>query len=134
MYDLILLTFNNIYLYINFVKAAATSAIQGMGAERDIPAWLTVMSEEDLQFLRRFFLSSGSLKAMAEEYGISYPTVRARLDRLIAKVQAVEDPAIADPFRRKLRLMVVDGKISSEAARELWNSYRAAWKKEGEQK
>ncbi|MGE3409718.1 MAG: DUF2089 family protein, partial [Pirellulales bacterium] len=56
------------------------------------PGWVDCLNDEDWRFLRRFLLSSGSLKALAEEYGVSYPTVRGRLDRLIAKVQAVEDP------------------------------------------
>ncbi|MGZ8203192.1 MAG: DUF2089 family protein [Burkholderiales bacterium] len=93
---------------------------------RNLPAWLEVLSEEDLQFVRRFVLSSGSLKALADEYGVSYPTVRARLDRLIAKVQAATDPKIADPFQRKLRVLVADGQIASVTARELLDAYRAA--------
>jgi len=94
----------------------------------DVPAppWLDVLSEEDLHFVRRFLLSSGSLKALADEYGVSYPTVRARLDRLIAKVQAATDPKIADPFQRKLRVLVADGQIDSATARELLEAYRAA--------
>ena len=55
------------------------------------PAWLAHLAEEDFHFLRRFLLCSGSLKDLAAEYGVSYPTVRARLDRLIAKVRAAED-------------------------------------------
>ena len=54
----------------------------------ELPAWLAELTDEDLQFLRRLLLSSGSLKELARIYSVSYPTVRARLDRLIAKVQA----------------------------------------------
>ena len=42
------------------------------------PAWWEVLDEGDLQFLKRFVLSSGSLKALCDEYGVSYPTLRAR--------------------------------------------------------
>ena len=91
-----------------------------------LAAWLTALDEDDVQFLRRFVLSSGSLKALAEEYGVSYPTVRARLDRLIAKVEAASDPRIADPFQRKLKVLAADGEISSRLARELLDAYRAA--------
>ncbi len=90
------------------------------------PPWLDALSEEDLHFVRRFVLSSGSLKALADEYGVSYPTVRARLDRLIAKVVAASDSKIADPFQRKLRVLVADGQIDSATARELLDAYRAA--------
>ena len=87
------------------------------------PRWLSVLNEEDLHFLRRFLLVSGSLKALAKEYGISYPTVRARLDRLIAKVRAAEDPASADPFHRLVRTLVADGALSPGAARSLLQAH-----------
>jgi Protein of unknown function (DUF2089) len=90
------------------------------------PAWLAVLDDEDLQFLRRFLVSSGSLKAMAEEYGVSYPTVRGRLDRLIAKVQAAEDPKITDPFERKLRVLVADARMPGGLAKELLEAHRAS--------
>jgi hypothetical protein len=93
-----------------------------------LPAWIAELNDEDLQFLRRFVLGSGSLKALAEEYGVSYPTVRARLDRLIAKVEAASDPRIADPFQRKLKLLVADGQLAAQLARELLDAHRSALK------
>jgi len=93
---------------------------------KESPApWLEVLDEEDQQFLKRFVLSSGSLKALCDEYGVSYPTLRARLDRLIAKVKAAEDPKVADSFQRKLHVLVADGKISAALGRELWKAHRA---------
>ncbi len=91
-----------------------------------LPAWLVVLEDEDLQFLRRFLLSSGSLKAMAEEYGVSYPTVRTRLDRLIAKVEAAEDPKVRDSFERKLRLLLADARIPAAVAKELLQAHQAS--------
>jgi hypothetical protein len=88
------------------------------------------LSEEDWQFLKRFLLASGSLKGLAAEYGVSYPTVRARLDRLIAKVREAEDPALDDPFERQLRILVADDKLSAAMAKELWDAYLAARGKE----
>ena len=93
---------------------------------KPLPVWLTALDDEDFPFLRRLLLSSGSLKALAEEYGVSYPTVRARLDRLIAKVTAAEDPRVTDPFERKLRLLVADAKLSSALAKELLEAHRSA--------
>ena len=89
-------------------------------------SWIAELNEEDVQFLRRFILGSGSLKALAEEYGVSYPTVRARLDRLIAKIEAASDPKITDPFQRRLKLLAADGEISPRVARELLESYRSS--------
>jgi hypothetical protein len=87
------------------------------------------LDDEDVQFLRRFLLASGSLKDVAAEYGVSYPTVRARLDRLIAKVQAAEEPRIQDPFERKLRLLVADLKLPAYLAKELLEAHRASLKR-----
>ena len=98
------------------------------GTDKNFPAWLEALSDEDLQFLQRFLLSSGSLKALADEYGVSYPTVRGRLDRLIGKVKAAGDPKINDPFQRKLRVLVADAQISSAVAKELLEVYRVSTK------
>ena len=47
---------------------------------QNIPEWLLNLDSEDFAFIKRFILSSGSLKEVAKEYGVSYPTVRLRLD------------------------------------------------------
>ena len=88
-----------------------------------LPDWLADLDEEDLQFIRRLVLGSGSLKALAEAYGVSYPTVRARLDRLIAKVKAAEDASPSDPFRRRIAILVADGRLAPSAARELMRAH-----------
>ena len=100
------------------------SSEQSLPPSGEVPAWLEALDDEDKQFLRRFLLSSGSLKGLADAYGISYPTVRARLDRLIAKVKAAEDAKINDLFERKLRILVADAKISAALAKELLEAHR----------
>src|SRR5438270_12055308 len=100
-----------------------------MGEAPEPPAWLAALDENDLQFLRRFLLGSGSLKALAEEYGVSYPTVRARLDRLIAKVRAAEDETPIDPFERRLQVLVAADKIPSTLARDLLDAHRQSLKR-----
>ena len=92
---------------------------------QSLPEWLEALDDEDRQFLKRFVLSSGSLKALCEEYGVSYPTLRARLDRLIAKVKAADDPKVVDSFQRKLHVLVAEGKLTAAMARELWKAHRA---------
>ncbi len=87
--------------------------------ERQFPPWVETLDDEDLQFLRRFLLASGSLKALAKEYGISYPTVRGRLDRLIAKVRAAEEPTARDAFHRYLRALVAQGNMDRNLAERL---------------
>jgi hypothetical protein len=95
-------------------------------ADQQFPPWMLALDEEDAQFLKRFLLCSGSLKALAEEYGVSYPTVRARLDRLIAKVRAADDPRIRDPFERRVRVLVAAGELSATLAKELLKIHRSA--------
>jgi hypothetical protein len=95
---------------------------------RAAPAWLKALDDEDLQFVRRFVASSGSLKAMAEEYGVSYPTVRGRLDRLIAKIEAAEEPGARDEFERTLRVMMAEGVLGVGQARRLLKAHQASLK------
>lgn len=83
------------------------------------PAWACLLVEEDWQFIRRFILASGSLKEMAEQYDISYPTVRARLDRLIEKIRQAEKNPSEDTFTGLLRSFVIDGHISQFVAKEI---------------
>ena len=66
-----------------------------------IPVWMEALEDEDVAFIRRFVLASGSLKEMAAQYGVSYPTVRLRLDRL-----------------------TVDDKLDFDTAKLLLNEYR----------
>ena len=54
-----------------------------------VPDWMAELDEEEVSFIRNFMLASGSLKEIAREYGVTYPTVRLRLDRLIQKIRLV---------------------------------------------
>jgi hypothetical protein len=93
-----------------------------------MPPWLQALDDDDVQFLKRFLLASGSLKELAESYGVSYPTLRGRLDRLIAKVQAADNDKFTDPFERKLRILAADGKLASPVAKELLTLHRSLLK------
>jgi hypothetical protein len=92
--------------------------------------WIEGLSEDDLAFLKRFVLSSGSLKELASIYGISYPTVRLRLDRLIEKIKVLDDEEIRSDFERLLRACYAEGKID----RGTLNAILAAHNKELEAK
>lgn len=50
---------------------------------------LNRLSAEEQGFVLEFIKASGSLKEMAKEYGVSYPTVRNRLDSLIEHVESI---------------------------------------------
>lgn len=48
---------------------------------------LLQLSNEEQEFIVAFLLASGSLKEMAKQMKVSYPTVRNYLDDLITKIQ-----------------------------------------------
>ncbi|MDJ0700848.1 MAG: DUF2089 family protein [Woeseiaceae bacterium] len=82
-------------------------------------SWLARLSDEDASFIKRFILASGSLKELARAYGISYPTVRLRLDRLIEKIKVLDSEEIVSEFERTLRARFAEGKLDSETLKIL---------------
>lgn len=89
----------------------------------EIPQWIAELGEEDLNFVKKFVLSSGSLKEMAELYHITYPTVRARLDRVIEKIRAAEEWE-EDAYIRLIKKMAMEEKVEFDAAAVLIREYR----------
>lgn len=88
-----------------------------------IPQWLSSLEEEDISFIRRFLLASGSLKEMARQYQVSYPTVRLRLDRLIQKIQAAEE-ADRDPYVALVKNLAIQDKLDFDTAKILITQYK----------
>ena len=86
--------------------------------------WLEPLSDEDLAFVRRFVLASGSLKEMARIYGVSYPTVRLRLDRLIDKLRALEDSSTTSELERTARGLFAEGRLDVESLKALTHAHR----------
>src|SRR5262245_7975968 len=91
-------------------------------AEND--RWTHLLEEEDLAFLKRFVLASGSLKELAEVYGISYPTVRLRLDRLIAKIKIYDSHQKMTEFERMARGLLADGLIDQATLKNLLAAHK----------
>lgn len=87
--------------------------------------WIDLLDDEDLAFLKRFVLASGSLKDLAAAYGITYPTVRLRLDRLIAKVQVFDSQRPMSDFERAVRGMHADGKLDLATLKTLLSLFEA---------
>lgn len=88
-----------------------------------VPEWMSNLEEEDLAFIKRFVLASGSLKEIAREYGVTYPTVRLRLDRLIQKILMGEQTA-QEPYIALIKRMAVDDKIDFDTAKLLIAEYK----------
>lgn len=86
--------------------------------------WLDSLEDEDLAFIKRFILFSGSLKDLADAYKVSYPTLRLRLDRLIDKIKILDSQRIDDDFERQLRACFADGKLDSPVFKKLLSAYQ----------
>jgi hypothetical protein len=92
-----------------------------------VPAWMAGLDDEDLVFVKKFLLSSGSLKEIARQYRVTYPTVRLRLDRLIQKIKISEERD-SDPYIALVKRLAVNEKIDFDTAKILISEYRKAKK------
>ena len=88
-----------------------------------LPAWMGGLEDEDLAFIRRFVLASGSLKEVARQYGVTYPTVRLRLDRLIQRIQMSEQ-AEQEPYIALIKRLAIDDKLDYDTAKLLIAEYK----------
>lgn len=86
--------------------------------------WLDILSEDDRLLVKRLVLSSGSLKAVARSYGVTYPTIRARLDRLIDRIALWERPDGGDALERLLAVRHAEGRIDRQTYVELLDAHR----------
>ena len=88
-----------------------------------VPEWMANLEDEDVVFIKKFILASGSLKEVAGQYGVTYPTVRLRLDRLIQKIKLGEDTA-ADPYIATIKRLVVSERLDFDTAKVLIAEYK----------
>jgi hypothetical protein len=72
-------------------------------------------------------LASGSLKELAIQYGVTYPTVRLKLDRLIQKIQISEESA-NEPYVALIKRLAVNEKLDIETAKILISEYKKSKK------
>ena len=107
---------------------SCTLAIKG---EFTLPALLR-LAPAQLDFVEVFLKNRGVIRDVERELGISYPTVRARLDEVLAalgyQVRPSEPntPDEASGQRRKILEDLKDGKITPEQARDALGGGRQA--------
>ena len=79
---------------------------------------LAQLEADDQIFVMAFISAHGSLKDMERMFGISYPTVKNRLDKLSRKLKMVEFSAPPDiePEKEDVLGMLERGEISAEEA------------------
>ncbi|WP_343347042.1 DUF2089 family protein [Terrisporobacter petrolearius] len=89
----------------------------------NIPKWLGNLDDEDINFIKEFILSSGSLKEIARIYNVTYPTVRLRLDKLIQKIE-LNDKVPSEPYISLIKQLALNDKLDFETAKLLINEYK----------
>jgi len=57
-----------------------------VNGDYDLPLYLKLNRDEQ-DFILEFFLNSGSIKEMAKQAELSYPTMRNKMDDLIEKIK-----------------------------------------------
>jgi hypothetical protein len=78
------------------------------------PPELARLSAEDQVFVAAFLRSHGSIKEMEQVFGVSYPTIKSRLNRIGSALSFVEtDPK---PSRAEVLERLKRGEISAEQA------------------
>lgn len=84
------------------------------------------LDKEDKEFIELFLQKRGSIKDVGEEIGISYPTVRNRIDKIVAKLGGKVDKK---SHRLDILNMLDNGEISTEKAKELLEEIKNDWRK-----
>ncbi len=88
-----------------------------------VPEWMTNLDDEDVTFIKKFIMASGSLKELANLYEVTYPTVRLRLDKLIQKIKISED-TVNEPYIALIKRLAVNEKVDFDAVKILINEYK----------
>jgi hypothetical protein len=86
---------------------------------------LARLDHDDLDMITTFVLESGSIKALARHYGVSYPTMRNRLDELIGRVRRTIEGEKSDVLTRYLAELIEQGRIAPDVARRIRSLHQA---------
>lgn len=82
------------------------------------------LDNEDKEFIELFLQKRGSIKDVGEEIGISYPTVRNRIDRIVGKLGGTVDKKAG---RIDILNMLDNGEITAEKAKTLLEEIKDEW-------
>ena len=89
----------------------------------DIPNWILKLNLDELEFIRKIIVNSGSLKELAKEYNITYPTIRNKLNKLIEKINSSNEEN-QDEYIEKIKKLTLEDKIDLDVAKELIKEYK----------
>ena len=83
--------------------------------EFDLPP-LARLSDEDQVFIAHFIRTHGSIKEMEQAFGVSYPTIKSRLNKIGGQLQFVEIKSL--PEREEILGQLERGEITAKEATE----------------
>ncbi|AZA82784.1 hypothetical protein C1637_23405 [Chryseobacterium lactis] len=75
---------------LNVSQMTCSNCKTEVNGDYELPVLLKLNREEQ-DFVLSFFLSSGSIKEMAKQAGLSYPTMRNKMDDLINKITQLKN-------------------------------------------
>jgi hypothetical protein len=75
------------------------------------------LSSEHQHFIELFVLNSGSLKKTADSMGITYPTVRSRLDEVIEELKQQIEKKV--DYKNDILERVKQGRLTPEKAAQI---------------
>lgn len=88
------------------------------------PGLFSALTDEQLNFIRIFLAARGNLSETEKQLGVSYPTIRAKLDEINKALERVERetqasqpaPSDKDAERRAVLERVASGELSAAEA------------------
>ena len=85
-------------------------AIEGAFA----PPQLARLTSDDQVFIAAFVRSHGSIKEMEQMFGVSYPTIKARLNRIAASLEFIDESP--SPTHDEVLARLERGEITADEA------------------
>ncbi|WP_018629847.1 DUF2089 family protein [Niabella aurantiaca] len=75
---------------LNVSQLRCETCLTQVSGNYELPLYLK-LSREEQDFIMDFFLASGSIKEMSAQAGISYPTMRNKMDDMIEKIRKLKN-------------------------------------------
>jgi hypothetical protein len=89
-----------------------TCDIRVQGAFETCP--FCVLTPEQLELIKIFLKSRGNIREVERELGISYPTVRGRLDQIVRKLGFTPTTEVPDTLKEELLAKLEAGEIDAD--------------------
>ncbi len=98
---------------LEVARLTCSSCTVQLNGRFELPELLR-LGREDLEFVLDFVRCSGSLKDLCQLRGLSYPTIRNRLNDVVSKLSA--DKETLETKRRKILNAIAEGTLTVKEA------------------